>query len=145
MLKRGCSQGFASEGSGVVRDVRIIQSRRGLRFRRKAPHALLIGSKFERKNLDRDFAIQLRIFRPIHLAHSALANLRTDFIAAESCACGQTHSCTIAVGSTNSWCESYSVKQVLKTAAGAKAVKAWSNTYVSHASIAFVIRLIEPV
>jgi len=47
-----------------VRDVGMIEPRSGLRLLDKAPHALLNqNSNFGRKNLDRDFAIQLGVFR----------------------------------------------------------------------------------
>jgi len=39
-------------------------------------------------NLQHNFAIELRVLRQINFAHSAFANLRADFIAAELCVGG---------------------------------------------------------
>jgi hypothetical protein len=65
-------------------DVRMIQSRRGFRLLGKAPHPILIAGEFGGKYFQRHLAIEFRILRQIHLAHSAFANLRADFITAES-------------------------------------------------------------
>ena len=41
------------------------------------------AAKDVRQDFDRDIAIQLRIARPIHLAHAAFADLGGDFVGAE--------------------------------------------------------------
>jgi len=64
----------------------MIQSSSGFRFLNKSPHAIVTLRENTRKNLQRNLAIELGVFRQIHLAHPALANLRADFVAAESCA-----------------------------------------------------------
>src|SRR5689334_15476697 len=61
----------------------MIQRRSGLCLLHKALHSIRVSS-ISRQNLQRNFAIELRVLRQIHLAHPALANLRTDFITAES-------------------------------------------------------------
>src|SRR5947208_6166173 len=66
-----------------VRDVRMIECRRGCCLLIKAPHPILIRGNLGRKNLQRDFAVQSRVFRKIHLTHSARAEQRPAFVAAE--------------------------------------------------------------
>src|SRR5947209_8022534 len=63
----------------------MIQRRSGLCLLHKALHSIRVSS-ISRQNLPRNFAIKLRVLRQIHFAHPALANLRTDFVTAESCA-----------------------------------------------------------
>jgi hypothetical protein len=67
-------------------DVRMIERGRGLRFLFEAPHPILIGSQISGKNFQGNLAMQPRIFREIHLAHPARANLRPDFVTTEFCA-----------------------------------------------------------
>ena len=57
-------------------------------FLSKAAHPILIAREFGRQNLQRDFSIELHIMRQIHFAHSTRADLRADFIAAQSSANG---------------------------------------------------------
>src|ERR1043166_1251867 len=79
-------------------DVRVIKGRGGKGLALETKQAISIGSQSGRENFDRDPAPQLTVFptktrapspqltvfRQIHLAHSAFANLRADFITAES-------------------------------------------------------------
>jgi len=60
-----------------------------LRLLHEATHAIVIACNFSRQDLQRDFPIQFRVLRQIHFAHAALADLRADFVAAESAACGE--------------------------------------------------------
>ena len=64
-------------------DVRMIQGGSGFGFLHKTRHAVLIRSNLGRQNLQSNFAIQFCIPREIHLAHSALAQFRADFITAQ--------------------------------------------------------------
>src|SRR5262245_31227885 len=47
-----------------------------------------------RQDFNRDVALELRVPRPIHLPHSALAEQRSDFVRAEFCADGDGQSTT---------------------------------------------------
>ena len=58
-----------------VRDVWMIQRGRGFRFTNETFHPVAIRSHIRRKNFQRNFAIEFRVLRQIHLAHSTLANL----------------------------------------------------------------------
>src|SRR5438270_9337944 len=78
-----------------VSDVWVIERRGGFRFLHKPPHAVVLGGEFSSQYLQRHFAIELCILGQIDLAHSALANLRTDFITAEFCAGFDGHSLTL--------------------------------------------------
>ena len=69
-----------------VRDVRMIERGRGLRFANKTFHAITVRNNVGRQNLQCDFTIEFRILSQIHLAHSAGAELRADFVTAEFCA-----------------------------------------------------------
>ena len=73
-----------------VRDVRMIQRRRGLCFLRKAAHAVLIRGEFSRQNFQRDFA-RACVLRQIHFAHSAFAELRVNLVMTEFCAGFKRH------------------------------------------------------
>ena len=68
-------QAFAVANLIDVRDVRMIEGRRGLCLLDEAPHSILISRNFGPKNLQCDFAIQFGIQRQINFAHSARANL----------------------------------------------------------------------
>ena len=70
----------------------MIERRNSFGFPNKALHTLRVSSNFCGQHLDRHSALQLgRVLRQIHLAHTALANLRADFIAADFCADGEGH------------------------------------------------------
>src|SRR5688500_9406327 len=61
----------------------MIECGEGLGFTREPRDTVGVVGKRLGQNLDRDVAIQLRIARAIHLAHSAFAKLRDDFIGPE--------------------------------------------------------------
>src|SRR5467141_2159724 len=65
------------------RNVWMIESGRSLGFANEAFHAIRLRRNFRRQNLQRNFAIQLVVTLQILFAHSAFANLRADFVAAE--------------------------------------------------------------
>jgi hypothetical protein len=60
-------------------DVRVIKRARGLRFAGEPALPHRIGSR-PRQHFDRDLAIQPRIARPIHLAHSTGADDAHDHV-----------------------------------------------------------------
>ena len=62
----------------------MIQRGSGLGLLHKPLHSIRVSSNVSGQNLQRNLAIEFGILRQIHLAHSALANLRADFVAAES-------------------------------------------------------------
>ncbi len=62
-----------------------------VRLLHEAPHPILIRRDLGRQNFQRGFAMQTRVFRQIHLTHSAFANFRADFVATEFCASGESH------------------------------------------------------
>ena len=62
-----------------------------LRLLHEATHAIVIACNFSRQDLQRDFPIQFRVLRQIDFTHSALADLRADFVTTEFCAGGDTH------------------------------------------------------
>src|SRR5437016_1266114 len=72
-------------------DVWMVQGAGGLRFLLKTRHALLIGREIGRQNFDRNLAADLRIESQIHFSHSALSDLRADFVATEFCAGSESH------------------------------------------------------
>src|SRR5205823_9102994 len=76
--------------------MRMIQGRGCLRFLDEPLQSLWVRSQGLWENLDRDRPIQFSILGQIHLSHSALANLRADFIAAESCAGVNRHEALFA-------------------------------------------------
>ena len=57
----------------------------------EAAHAVAISSDLGRQNLERNLAIEFRIERQVHLAHSALAKLLADFVAADFYSGGKAH------------------------------------------------------
>src|SRR5881628_2080612 len=72
-------------------DVRMIERRRCLRLLFEPPHPIVIRCEVRRKNLQCHFPVKLSIFCEINLAHSALANLCADFVAAKFCARSKSH------------------------------------------------------
>jgi hypothetical protein len=78
------------EGTGLaffdamnVRDIRMVERGENLRFAPKARQSIDIRCDGGKKNLDRDVAIQFRITGPIHLAHAAHADERSNVVASE--------------------------------------------------------------
>ncbi len=74
-----------------VRDVRMIQRGEGLRFALEAREPVGVARERLGQDLDRDVAIELRVARPIDLAHAAFADLRGDFVDAETGAGSEGH------------------------------------------------------
>ena len=69
-------EGLALVGlSGVEHadDVRVIEARRGARFAHEALHQIGAIATLRAKQLQRDWTIEPRIVRAIHLAHPATA------------------------------------------------------------------------
>src|SRR5574341_51030 len=64
-------------------DVRMVERARGLGLLFEPGEPIFIRRNFRRQDLDCDLPIHLRIIGAIHLAHSALADLCADFVAAE--------------------------------------------------------------
>jgi hypothetical protein len=58
-----------------VGDIRMIQGGCGLRLLSEPSHSILIGGNFDGKHFDCDLAMQLRIFRQIHLTHATDSEL----------------------------------------------------------------------
>ena len=67
-------------------DVRMVQRGEDFRFALEARKPLGVTSDRRRQDLDRDLALQLRVGRPIHLAHAAGADRGGDFVGTEACA-----------------------------------------------------------
>src|SRR6185503_11429003 len=67
----------------------MIEGGQYLRLAAKPCQPIGIVGESVGKNLQRDIATELRIPRAIHLAHSAFAKLREDFIGSEASAVGQ--------------------------------------------------------
>ena len=67
-----------------LRDVRMVERRKHLRLALESRDAIGVGGEEIGQNLDRDVAVQPRIARPIHFAHSAGANGGEDFVRAET-------------------------------------------------------------
>jgi len=62
-----------------------------LRFAMEAREAIRIGCERRQQDLQRNVAIELRIPRPIYLAHAAGANRGNDFVRPESDAGTERH------------------------------------------------------
>ncbi len=67
-----------------VRDVRMIERCQHLRLSAETGKAVRIVGDCGQQHLDRNVAIQFRVARAIHLAHSARAEGGQDFVAAEA-------------------------------------------------------------
>ena len=74
-----------------VGDVRMIERGSSSRLLIEAAHSIFISSEISGKNLQRDFAVQPRVFRQIYLTHPARAEQRADFIAAQFCSTSKSH------------------------------------------------------
>src|SRR5262245_53656146 len=62
----------------------MVQGREHFRFRLKPRESIVVACERWWQDLDRDWAFQLCIDGPIHLAHTALADRRGDFVDAET-------------------------------------------------------------
>ena len=65
-------------------NVRMIQRREDFGLALKARQSVGISGKRGWQDLDGDLTFQLRVRRPIHLAHTAFADLSGDLIDAEA-------------------------------------------------------------
>ena len=65
-------------------DVGMVQRRERLRLALEPRQAFGVGGERVRQDLDRDLAAERRVRRPIHLPHAAFADLRGDFVDAET-------------------------------------------------------------
>src|SRR5207237_3007014 len=72
-------------------NVRMIQGGSSFCFLHKALHPIRVRRDFSGQNLQRHFAIELRILGQVHFTHSACADLRADFVTAEFCTCSMSH------------------------------------------------------
>ena len=67
----------------------MIERREDFGFALEPREPIGIGGEQWRQDLDRDLPLQLRVGGPIHLPHSAFADLRGDVVNAEACAGGK--------------------------------------------------------
>ena len=74
-----------------VRDVGMVERRQHLRFAVEARQSLRVVGEDVRENFDRDVTVQLRVARPIDLAHAAGPEGGQDFVRAEAGSGGQGH------------------------------------------------------
>ena len=72
-------------------DVWMIERREHFGFALEARQPLAVGGHCGRQHLDRDLTLQPSVERAIHLAHSAGAERRDDFIGPEPCSGGKWH------------------------------------------------------
>ena len=70
--------------------MRMIQRREYFRLALKARDPIVVSREGRRQDLDGDLALQLGIGGPIHLSHSAFADLRSDLEDAETGPWGQS-------------------------------------------------------
>ena len=63
----------------------MIEGGEQLGFALEARHAIRIGREGGRQHLQRDVAVQFRVPRAAHFAHSAGAELRRDLVGADPC------------------------------------------------------------
>ena len=57
----------------------------------ETPQSLAVRAELLGEDLDRYVAVELGVFREVHLAHPARAEGRQDFVGAEATSCGQCH------------------------------------------------------
>ena len=62
------------------RDVRMIQGREQFGLALEPPNPVGALRQFPRQHFYRNTPAELRVFRPVYLAHPALAELRCDFV-----------------------------------------------------------------
>ncbi len=75
-----------------LRDVLMVERRKGLRFAPEAGDAVRVGRERLGQDLDRDIAVEPRVSRPVDLPHPAGAEGREDFIRTQACASGECQS-----------------------------------------------------
>ena len=64
--------------------MRMVQGGEHFRFALKARQSVDVNRERWRQDLDGHLTFQLRVGRPVHLAHPAFADLRDDFVDAET-------------------------------------------------------------
>ena len=69
----------------------MVQRGEDFRFALEARQPVGVSRQRRGQHLDGDLTLQLRVRRPIHLAHAAFADLGGDFIDAEAGAGGEGH------------------------------------------------------
>ena len=74
-----------------VRDVGVVQGGQHLGFTGKARQPIGIVGDGGEQHLERHVALQLRVTRPVHLAHAARSEGCQDLVGAESCAGSEAH------------------------------------------------------
>jgi hypothetical protein len=70
-------------------DVRVIETRRGLRLLDEAPHPLLAAGQVGGEHFQRDVAVERGVARAVDLAHSPAADPLDDPVSPERSAAGQ--------------------------------------------------------
>jgi hypothetical protein len=73
------------------RDVRMIEGRERGGFALEPRPPLRVGRPCRRQDLDRDVALQARVLRAVHLAHSACPERTEDLVGAEPGTRGEAH------------------------------------------------------
>jgi hypothetical protein len=76
------------------RDVGVIEGGQRLRLTREARHAIRVGGKHVGQDVDGDVAVQPRVPRPVHLAHTALPDGRDDLLHTDKNAARQCNAIT---------------------------------------------------
>ncbi len=66
-----------------VRNVRVRERGRGLRFQDEAAHLAVVVSHLGREDFKGHSSFKFRVTREVNFAHSALPNLRADFVLGE--------------------------------------------------------------
>src|SRR5262249_8711573 len=74
-----------------VRDVRMIEGRSGRGLLLEPAHSILVGREIGRQDFECNLTVQPRVLGKINFAHSALADLRADLVAAQWCAGFEDH------------------------------------------------------
>ncbi len=74
-----------------VENVRMRERGDGARLALEARVRRCVGGEPFRKNLDRHFAVQPRVARPVNLAHPSRADQREHFIRTEAVALAECH------------------------------------------------------
>ncbi len=94
---------MAGRGRGRTRDFfegmdggnpRMVQARQRAGFPLEAKPPLFVLEEFFRQYLDRDVPAELRVLRPVDLAHSARAEGREDLVRPQACAGRERHRVT---------------------------------------------------
>jgi hypothetical protein len=72
-------------------DVRVVQGGGGRRLALEAAQSVFALREFGGEDFERGGTAQVRVLREIDFAHPARAELRADFVTAETCAGGDGH------------------------------------------------------